>query len=149
MSLNFNYSKCVDSDQLVNPVKHDEMHPVTHFMIWNMMAIDMSVITKENVDEVWFRTKLNMLITDCCAASYNDGNDKPLVRIWPTREDVVRHIGLSTNVSTMTRKKWLEKQFCNPRSIEWLNAPYQEKSAMQMVADRAAEVKAALEPVNE
>lgn len=139
MSLNFNYSKCKDADQLVNPMRPDEMHPITHFLIWNCMAIDVGSITEQMVDEIWFRTKLRCLTDDVCGARYSNGPDKPDTKIHITRDDIVRHIGLTTNVMTLTRPQWLKKMYCDKRSTEWVNLPHQEKSAMQMVADRAEE----------
>ena len=147
MSLNFNYAKCKDADQLVNPARPDEMHPITHFLIWNSMAIDVGSITEENVDEVWFRTKLRCLTDDVCGARYDNGPDEPDTKIHVTRDDIVRHVGLFTNVSTLTRQQWLKKMYCDKRSTEWVRLPYQEKSAMQMVADHCEKWKAQQEKV--
>jgi hypothetical protein len=142
MSLNFNYSKCVNSDELHNnPFDSETIHPITEALIWNMMAIDMSGISESNVDEVWFRTALLSLTRRKSAVSYDD----PVVgyvEVHFTRDDIIRHIGLSTNVSTLTRKQWLAKMYDDKNSLRWLVLPAQDKTAMQMVAEQAARVAA-------
>lgn len=149
MSLNFNFSRCENSDELqTNPFDSETIHPITEAMIWNMMAIDMAEITEKNVDEVWFRTAMLSLTRDKSAVSYNDP-DAGFVKVHFTRDDIVRHIGLSTNVSTKSRKQWLDRMYGHADSIKWLvlDNHSQKETAMQMVAEQAARVKARKEKV--
>jgi hypothetical protein len=149
MSLNFNYSKCSNTDELHNnPFDENTINPVTEAVIFNMMSIDMGVITAENVEEVWFRTVLHSLTTDACAIVYRNPGEEP-VRVYLTRDDIVRHIGLTTNVTTKTRRQWLARCYDDKHSINWLNTDrIQKKPAMQMLAEQAAKVKAAKEAEN-
>lgn len=104
MSLNFDFSAIKDYDAVIShPADHDKVSPVTDAIIWNMLAIDMGVITEKNVEEVIWRTRFSQLLYGP-ELSYNDGTE---VFITPT--DIRRHIGLRTNVSEKTRKNYLAK----------------------------------------
>jgi hypothetical protein len=142
MSLNFNYAKCRNSDELhSHPSNPDLIHPVTEAVIWNMMAIDMTDITDKNVDEVWFRTALHSLTTDACAVVFNDP-EVGYQRVYLTRADIERHIGLYTNVAQISRAKWLARRYGTQTSISMLNTRDASKTAMQLVAEQAERMTA-------
>lgn len=107
------------------PREQQRWHPVTDALVWKMMAIDMGTITAKNVDEVWFRVRLLQLL---------DGADlKSQTRdIFISRQDLVDHIGLSTNVSTKSRTEWLRRQL-GPKGNGYIREFQQSETAMEIV----------------
>lgn len=79
----------------------------TNALIWGSIMVDMGSITVRNIDEWCFRIQfLRRVGIDWI--QYFDDNDN-IVGFYPSRCAVEDHIGLSTNVTTMTRAKWLNK----------------------------------------
>ena len=70
----------------------------TEALIWACMAVDLGSITKKDVDEFFFRVETWEKLRGSFLCDYT-----------MTREDIERRIGLSTNVSNVTRTKWLKK----------------------------------------
>lgn len=68
----------------------EQWHPVTQTLVFALMGIGVREITEQNVDEVWRRIALAQAL------------GQVITRDPITPADVVRHIGLSTNVSTFT-----------------------------------------------
>ena len=66
------------------------LSPVTDTLIWAAMRIGMNGITEKNWNEFYAR----MLLDPRC--------------IFIKPEDVKAHIGLSTNVSSVSRTKWFK-----------------------------------------
>jgi len=67
-------------------------NPVTTALIWHSLNTGIGRITEDNAAEVWARIAL---VEDLYGASLrNQDGDMPI-----TKEDVIAHIGLSTNAS--------------------------------------------------
>lgn len=98
MSLNWNLSKIANHETLA----WDEagtLKPRTEALIWSTMAIDMGEITAKNVNEFWRR--LDLYQHEVGALLGNANGD-----IFFTRDDVVAHIGLKTNVTEKSASVW-------------------------------------------
>ena len=99
MSLNWDTTRC-------NPPlpKDDDDKNLRTTLIWGAMAVDLGSVTAKNVDEWMFRLKYQEVIGLDYISLY-EMSDKPDV----LRAGLTRWIGLSTNVPTLPRKKWLAK----------------------------------------
>jgi hypothetical protein len=100
MSLNWNLSKIANKDTVCFRADSNgerELTGLTHALIWGTIAVDLGEITAKNVDEWKFRL-------NCIGLVYDD-------KTWAeiTREDIAKHIGLSTNVTSRTRKQFIAK----------------------------------------
>lgn len=82
------------------------MNTDTEALIWGSMLIDLGSIRKNNIEEWCFRIDV---LKKCGFSWMEQFDDDEIVPFYPTREAVEEHIGLSTNVSTMTRAKWMNK----------------------------------------
>ena len=68
------------------------LSPMTNNLIWSARRIGMNGITEKNWKEFYARMLLD-----------------PCIQLKPCQpEDVKAHIGLSTNVSSVSRTKWLK-----------------------------------------
>lgn len=101
MSLNYTVDKIADYKNVCNVGDGDarRMNPVTEGLIWSSMSVGLDSIKKKNVDE-WL---VRLALTDALFGTMLKANreDRPF-----TRAEIESHIGLTTNVSNMTRKKW-------------------------------------------
>jgi hypothetical protein len=102
MALNWNLSKIANNDAVCFSYTDGDNGPrrlrqITENLIWATIAVDLGEITAKNVDE--WRFRLN-----CIALVYADASWAEI-----TREDIAKHIGLSTNVSSRTRKQFVAK----------------------------------------
>ena len=79
----------------------------TNALVWGSLLIDLPAIRKNNIEEWCFRIAY-LKACDISWMTYFDDNDE-IKGYFPDREAVEDHIGLSTNVSTMSRAKWLNK----------------------------------------
>ena len=136
MSLNFDFTAMIKRlgqeryDEITsNPHNPKQWHPVTDRLIWESLAVDLGSITEENIDEWLYRMEINRAFSDYADLEFGDGT-----KIWITREDLENHIGMTTNVTTLTRLKWI-KRFANLRENERTNennmsahAAYAEKT---------------------
>lgn len=77
-------------------------HPVTNRLIWACMAVHIGKITEDNVDEFYFRLRLLQKL-DRPDLEYGDGTE-----INVTKQDVMNHIGLKTNVTTRSREYFVK-----------------------------------------
>ena len=110
MSLNWDFTKCKDSEALGEA----EEWPITHALIWLTMGTGIGDISEKNAPEFYARIHLLEEIdgkwlrfaTHFDAENQADEwEDRPI-----TPEDVQKRIGLSTNVFPMeTRAKWLSR----------------------------------------
>jgi hypothetical protein len=100
MSLNYNLTKIKNHDTVCFRIDSDgeeRMRPVTNLLIWSTMSVDLGEITAKNVDEWLFRLKAIGLI-------YQEES-----QLKVTREQLVAHIGLTTNVfPNKTRAQFLK-----------------------------------------
>lgn len=128
MSLDFNVTKVADhekvttayrwrdkdnaehvTDELPDPSECDPeaviriWHPLTESLVWRTMLVHMGEITEENAAEFYARSKMASRITEQ-KPMYMDGKPYDF-----TLEDVKSHIGLTTNVMTLSRNEWIVK----------------------------------------
>jgi hypothetical protein len=105
MSLDFELGKIADWKTVcAHPTDAKKLHPVTDSLIWRCLACDMSGISKGNVDEFFWRVRLLQRLD---GANWHFGVDGTPVYI--TKQDIIDHIGLTTNVSQKTRTQFLAK----------------------------------------
>lgn len=107
MSLNYNYSAVPDYIT-VSPFDENRIHPVTNYLIWSSLLTGMGSITKSNVDEVFRRIAVLQKLNGA-DIQYVDPLSKDLREIYVTRQDIVNHIGLWTNASTLTPAQFDKK----------------------------------------
>lgn len=78
----------------------------TEALVWAAMMIDVGSIRRTNIDEWHFRIEyLKRLEIEW--HSIWDG--KKSIPTYPTYDQIADHIGLSTNVSTVARQKWIKR----------------------------------------
>ena len=87
------------------------MNPITHNLIFSTISVGMGVITDENFEEFYFRLNI-------CERLYDTPKDQRL-----SMQDVLDHVGLSTNVSFETRPKWIKRHM----DYEWRETLYAAK----------------------
>ena len=94
------------------------MKVTTHTLIFATLSVDMGSITEKNADEFFRRLSE---IEQEGAFRKSPYGDVPF-----TLEEVKAHIGLTTNVATMTKRQWAAKQkrYAAPREREraWVAA---------------------------
>ena len=118
MALNFDFTKVKGTPYIFHTSQEgkDEgrghYYPTTDALIWLCMMLDMRGITKDNVDEFWFRLTMWREIGGEYF-SYVKDFDKEEIGISPweiTKADIEACIGLDTNVSQKTRKQFVNRQ---------------------------------------
>jgi len=101
MSLDWSIGKCADYTELTS----DKEWPITNGIIWWCMGVDVGTLKSEATCEEWLARYL--------FACKVDGSEPQI-----TLKDLVRRIGLHTNVSTTTHSQWTKKAMANAmRSI--------------------------------
>ena len=106
MSLNFKLDKIKNYTEVCH--KGEELHPVTNGLIWSTMTVGLGEITAKNIDEWLIRLALadklfgTMMFV---GSGPNERQPRPF-----TREELVAHIGLTTNVSNETRNQFTKRQ---------------------------------------
>lgn len=136
MSLNWDVTKVKNHDVVCFDTGEHEgrsLKVVTHCLIYATIGVGLRGITLANAEE--FAARLNIL-QDLNGALM--GNAEGEVRI--TREDVLAHVGLTTNVSDETRAKWLTRitkaRFY--RADQEAKAKVQARAHAKATADREA-----------
>lgn len=86
----------------------DCMKALTDALIWATMAVDIGEITEKNAEEFHWRVKELEETYNQPFLRYLDDNGEVQKRPI-TLEEVRAHIGLSTNVMTISRKQWIAK----------------------------------------
>lgn len=80
---------------------------ITSSLIWATLAVHIGEIKESNIDEWIFRFKyLSRVNRIPSFIRDDDGNPVPYI---PTRTQLSQRLGLWTNMSTMPRKKWIQK----------------------------------------
>ncbi len=97
------------------------LNPLTEGLIWATIAVELGEITEKNVDEWLFRLACLEVV------------DASPFRVPPSREDVLSHVGLRTNVINRSRAYFLKK-------ISIIVAD-RASSAVRRRAEKAAEEK--------
>lgn len=127
MSLNYDLSAIPEDVRLIDAPENEPMHgikkgdrimsPVTNALIWATLGIGIGVIDDTTVDEFSARLdlwqKLYGALLQGPITHDDDGNQLPEPDWGPilvTKDDVVAHKGLSTNVFPMeTRTAWVKR----------------------------------------
>ena len=136
MSLNWNLSKIENNDEVCwikrDPLpsegdvsdKVDEngqitsMNPVTNMLIWTTISVKMGEITEKNAAEFYARMAFaNTILGGAPLFRTNEDGEREDVYITP--EDVQAHIGLTCNVTTESRAKFLGSFKQDLERYEW------------------------------
>jgi hypothetical protein len=108
MGLNWNVGKIKNQDNIcwekrtVDGVEDDYLATRTDALIWGCLAIDMSGITDANAAEFYDRINL----WEKVAGASRRSSSGP---VFFTKQDIIDHIGLYTNVSNKSRPYFLKK----------------------------------------
>jgi hypothetical protein len=104
MSLDFSVKRVKDYSELfiIDDDGVDRVCDLTKCVVFSTLAIGLSEITANNVDEWVFRS--TMLHSVGRAVISRGGKSSALARA-----EIIRHIGLTTNATTCTRKHFLRK----------------------------------------
>jgi hypothetical protein len=78
----------------------------TNALIWGAIALDLGSIKKKNVDEWLFRIDFCRSIDRRWIEQFEGDN---VVGYYPSLDAIEDHIGLTTNVITLTRLQWVRK----------------------------------------
>ena len=97
MSLNWQFT---DDNVFEALPKTDEERNITDCIVWGTMQTDIGEITEKNIDEWVLRATMLDKIGFPLGSKFVDQEQVGWV---PTREDLTKRIGLTTNVSTTTR----------------------------------------------
>lgn len=112
MSLDWSITDVKDWEQVAMREENGIEGTKTNALVWAALSVDLSSITAKNVDEWMFRLSTSEKYRGAFirrTIRNEDGTYKATEDYLFTREDLVRRIGLSTNVSTKTRTAWLER----------------------------------------
>jgi hypothetical protein len=108
MALHWNVEKVKDHDRIcwekriVDGVEDDYLSVRTDSLIWGCLAVDLSGITEANAAEFWERISLWEKVVG--ASRGRDGQP-----VYFTKQDIIDHIGLYTNVSNKSRAHFVKK----------------------------------------
>lgn len=114
MSLDFNLTAIKDYKTVCYTENKDgsfEMNGTCHLLVFATMNLDLGTIKADNIDEWrWRIAFLNHLQMPIGSTTVDKGKGKiERVDYMPTREKLEPFIGLSTNVTTRTRKSWVAR----------------------------------------
>ena len=98
MALNYNFSKVKDHEELH---KNDGEWGKTDTLIWMCLAVGIGDITEKNYVEFYARVHF---LEKIIGAMAHVGKEEYFFTI----DDIKRRIGMSTNVSNMTRKQFTD-----------------------------------------
>ena len=124
-----------DRTEIVRTIEHEERecwNPVTEALVMSFMGIGMTRITNDNVDEVY--TRLMMYSRIYGGGVLIDGMTKQPRDF--KYEEVVGHIGLTTNVTEMTKVQFKNRLSKRLREIVERNA---KKAKSDLTAKRLLE----------
>ena len=108
MSLTWNIANVKDYENtcyIEDPSEGRRVHPATESLVWYTVACCMTGITADNADELWARIYLYDRV---CGPIYTIKGEQAM-----TRDIVLAHVGLTTNVSTVERQEWLRNLWDN------------------------------------
>ena len=97
MALGWNVKSVKNMEEVCFNGPNGCMGSVTNDLIWTTMTVGIGEITEDNAVEFFLRM---LLIRDIYSSTKSEGYD------GVTLSDVKAHIGLKTNVKTLTRKAW-------------------------------------------
>lgn len=102
MALSWNLEGCTHWQEL----KSDNNWAKTENLIWLMMGIGINEVTKENWLDVYARIAVLESIDGAYLSVHNGNNMEPA---YYEPKDIVRRIGLATNVSNESFAKWSKR----------------------------------------
>lgn len=116
MSLNFNFEKVATPPEggwwITDQYGGEELNPLTHAIVFATLAVDIGQITAENVDEFYARIHmLEAIDGPFYMESVSDGAGGTRWVKGISRDHLLAHIGLTTNVATRTRNQWSKSLF--------------------------------------
>ena len=85
------------------------VNPITEAIIWGLLEIDMGSITDKNWRDVWMRLTIMDAVREEGRIRYLDEESDKFVTRSITKEEVISHIGLSTNVSNKPSTAFYKK----------------------------------------
>jgi hypothetical protein len=106
------------------PQQYDDVNAETKTLIFATMAIGIGNIKMNNASDFYARFKIMEKYDKISLYSrfvYDENGDSELEYTYLTPDVVVKHIGLSTNVSHVSKKDWITryvKNSSNSRYIE-------------------------------
>jgi hypothetical protein len=108
MSLYWDVSNVTDYENVCFEQREDGRYvrPVTNAIVMTTMAIDMSGIVTENVEEFAWRMDLYQRMFGGLLV---EADDNGFHERFITTEEVRAHLGLHTNVATQSRASWLKR----------------------------------------
>lgn len=115
MALHWNLEKIADHDKLWLPAPTESdkdgciLSGVTEALIWASMSVDLGSITEQNIPEWIWRLAFLQEISKADFLLEKTAEDKPPKSRNFTVEEVKRHIGLTTNVITESRAKFVRR----------------------------------------
>jgi hypothetical protein len=121
MALRWDLSKIQDQDVCWVEATQDDpnhgivagekyMSPVTNALIWSTIAVDLGAITEENAGEFFARVRMwETVFGSFLIRAEVDGKRPEGAAAFITESEVRSHIGLSCNVTSVSRAKWLKK----------------------------------------
>lgn len=114
MSLNWNLSTVKNCDTLC--WKDREAHgpnkagryltATTEALIWSTIIVGIPEITEKNAKDFWQRLSF---YERSIGSLLKGGEEGEIVDIRMTEDDVLRHVGLSTNATKLTDKQFTDK----------------------------------------
>lgn len=134
MALNFDVSQIKDFRTVtthpedIGKVKQ-RWHPVTDAILWTTMSVGLGTITSSNIDEWIYRLTLLQKIS---GAELTLG---PNTKVFITKEDIEMHIGLATNVTSLSRSKWLKHHLSEESVLKDSPSVAQGKSARDILQE--------------
>lgn len=108
----------------------DRQWVITESLIFRMLGVDMGSLTEKNIDEFYFR---NSCVSRIIGKPFRmDGKDADF-----TYEDLVKRIGLSSNVHTTTRPAFKKRWSAYLERASERDARYAKNEYEKAMADKA------------
>jgi hypothetical protein len=85
------------------------LNPITDALIWRSLLVGLNKITEKNLDEWMYRIYCNEIVFQDPFKAYDFHETEGWVERPFCKQDLIDHIGLSTNVSNTTRKQFWKK----------------------------------------
>lgn len=118
MALYWDLSKIKDYEKecFLGEGDNRTLKPVTHSLVWATMVIGIGNWTEKDIDEVYIRVNQYERMTGP-TIYVDDGNRSSSSQLngeldedgYITRDEIRKHIGLSTNVARVTTARWLKR----------------------------------------
>lgn len=135
MSLDWSVSKVKNHESMCwtrdEGTRVKRLAPITEMIVWGAMAVGIGGINRANVDEWNFRCEYARRI-GCTWWDRRNPETGQVEGVVPTREEIIAHIGLRTNVTTETRRQWIR------RMARWLER--EVESQVRIDTDRAEQL---------